>query len=304
MQATREREPGEWVEAGPVRVVDALAASARLFRTIAERRELVVAGVRRDLAARFSGTLLGRLWPLLTPLLLFGVYYFLFTRIFGFRLDGLPEQHRAALGVWMFVGTLVWTGFAEGVTRASTVLVENGTLIKKLAFPAELLPLQTVLASTVTQLLAFGVFALVAFGASLWPFSGAALVWVPAILVLQVLFAYGLALCASAATVFLRDTAAALGLLFTVWMFATPVFWMPVREVLPTIERWLPWIERNPTYSLLYAWRAVLMSSEPALAFPRSIGAELAAFAPWALGAFVVGATFFACVKRRFADEV
>lgn len=304
MQATRERDEGAWVEAGPVKVGDALRAPLRLPGTLLACRELVRAGVRRELSSRFSGTLLGRLWSFAMPLVLFGVYYFLFTRIFGLRLAGLPESQRAALGVWMFVGTLVWSGFAEGLTRASTVLVENGTLIKKLAFPAEILPLQSVLASTLTQLAGCLVFGVVATLCGLWPPPGADLLWLPLIVVLQVLFAYGLALGLSAATVFVRDTAAALGLVLTLWMFATPVFWMPVPEALPGIEPWLSWIERNPMHSLCYAWRAVLMSGEPALAFRSTIGRELASFAPWALGAVVLGAMLFASTKRRFGDEV
>ncbi|MCE9593528.1 MAG: ABC transporter permease [Planctomycetes bacterium] len=304
MDATREARERGWVDARPVGLVDALVSCVRLPRVLFERRELLIAGVRRDLGARFSGTVLGRVWPLVSPLLLFGVYYFLFTRIFGFRLEGLDPERRGAMGVYMFVGALAWTGFAEGVTRASTVLVENGTLIKKLAFPSELLPLQVVLASAVTQLIGFGVFAVVATVASFWPAPGVALLWIPVILALQLAFTYGLALLVSAANVFLRDVASGLSLVMTVWMFATPVFWMPVREVLPAIGPWLPWIERNPLYSLCYAWRAVWMSSAPTVAFPHTIGSELLAFAPWAVGAYVVGATCFALVKRRFADEV
>jgi lipopolysaccharide transport system permease protein len=304
MQAAHDDARAEWVTAGPIRLGAALARGLAFPKLAIARRELVVAGVRRDLAARFSGALLGRLWPLVSTLCLFGVYYFLFTRIFGFRFEGLPEAQRGALGVYIFVGALVWTGFAEGVTRSATVLVENGTLIKKLAFPAALLPLQVVLASLVTQTLACAVFVVVASVAGLWPAPGVALAWLPVILVLQLCFTWGLALAVSAATVFLRDTAAALGLWMTMWMFATPVFWMPAREVLPSIEPWLPWIERNPLFSLCQAWRAVLMSSQPAAAFPHAVASELLAFTPWALGAFVVGATVFARLQRRFADEV
>lgn len=308
MRATPELDEARWVDAGPSsfasKLAAGLAAAFVLPRTVFERRELLAAGVRRELSARYSGTWLGRAWTLATPLVLFGVYYFLFTRIFGFRLGALPESQRAALGVWMFLGLVAWNGFAEGVVRASTVLLENGTLIKKLAFPAALLPLQCVLASASVQCVGFAVFALVASVAGLWPPPGVALGWIPVILGLQLLFAYGLALAVSAATVFVRDVAAGLGLVLTLWMLATPIFWVPVREMLPGIDAWLPWIERNPLHSLAYAWRAVWMSNEPALVFQSSIARELACFAPWALASYVVGATLFACTQRRFADEV
>ncbi|MCK6448676.1 MAG: ABC transporter permease [Planctomycetes bacterium] len=308
MRATPDIEDARWVDAGPSSLARKLGAgfvqAFVLPRTVLARRELLVAGVRRELAARYSGTWLGRAWTLATPLVLFCVYYFLFTRIFGFRLGDLPDSQRAALGVWMFLGLVAWTGFAEGVARASTVLVENGTLIKKLAFPAELLPLECVLASALVQCLGFGVFALVASFAGLWPPPGIALAWCPVILGLQLVFAYGLALALSAATVFVRDVAAGLGLVLTLWMLATPIFWIPAREMLPGIDEWLPWLELNPLHSLAYAWRAVWMSNEPALVFQSSIARELAHFAPWALASYFFGATLFACTKRRFADEV
>jgi lipopolysaccharide transport system permease protein len=247
---------------------------------------------------------LGRLWPLVSPLVLFAVYFVIFTQVFGFKLGDLPESQRAAMGVFMFLGAVVWSSFAESLSRSTTVLVDNGTLIKKLAFPAEILPLNVVLSSAVTSGVALAAFVVITLVTPLWRAPGIELAWAPAILLFQLVFTYGLALFVSALNVFLRDTQAALGVVLTVWMFATPVFWIPVKEALPSIEPWLPWIERNPLFSLVQAWRGALMSSEPALVFHRSIGAELLAFAPWAAGSVVVGGLFFALVKRRFADEV
>jgi ABC-type polysaccharide/polyol phosphate export permease len=265
---------------------------------------LISSSVRRELEARFSGTLLGWAWPLLYPVFMFTVYYFVFTKLLAMRFEELPKHLEAAMGVYMFVGILAWTGFAEGMLRAGGVIVDNGNLIKKLSFPTELLPLNCVLVSTVTMLFGIAVFLLAT--PLVWIVPGWGLALVPLLLLIQILFAYGLGLFLATMQVFLRDTMQLFGLLTTVWMFITPIFWVPSTRVLKDIGPFLPYLELNPIFHLVYAWRYALMSAQPEIAFEgaphlwRSIGIV----ATWALCAFVAGHLFFQRSQRRFADEV
>lgn len=297
------REP-EWVGAEAPGLAVAMRELAGLPGLLARHRALIRSGVRRDLAARLSGTVLGWFWPLLSPALYFAVYYLIFSRLFGVRLAGLPESQRAAVGVYMFLGAVLWSGFAESLSRSVGVLVDHGPLIKKLAFPSEILPLNVVISSLVTTCIGLGAFVIACVVTPLWRAPGAELLWVPVLLSLQLVFAYGIALFVGALQVFLRDTKEALGVLLTVWMFVTPIFWIPTRELVPGIEEWLPWVERNPLHLLVYAWRHVLLSGEPELCFPEPVAEAVLAFAPWAVGALAAGYVFFALLKRRFADEV
>ena len=133
--------PVDWVTARPLRAVEILLRILRFPRLFVEHRDLISTSVKRELEARFKGTVLGWAWPLVQPLFLFTVYYFIFTELLQFKIPNLPEDKKAAMGVFMFVGITAWATIAETLTRGTNSIVENGNLIKKLAFPSEVLPL-------------------------------------------------------------------------------------------------------------------------------------------------------------------
>lgn len=303
---------GEWVTPRPARTFEALHRIVRLPWLVAGHRDLVITTLKRDLSSRFQGTLLGWAWPLIQPLFLFGVYYFIFTKFLGQKMPDLPPGMEAGMGVYMFCAMIAWGAFSETLARGTSVIVDNGNLIKKLAFPSELLPLNVVLASLVMMLLAITMFVLTACITPVWPAPGLALLWVPVIVVLQAFFTYGFVLFFSTLHVFLRDTAQVVGMVTTVWMFVTPVFWVP-ELIGEEVERYLPLIHANPAYHLVSAWRGALMGdvtlalSDGSVLQPVSVAAvpgHIAAFALWALGAYVLGYAFFVHSQRRFADEV
>ncbi len=302
-----------WVTARPPRALEVLARVVSFPALLARHKDLVTSGVRRDLQARFQGTLLSWAWPLVHPLFLFAVYYFIFTELLQHRMPELREEQKAAMGVYMFCGILAWAAFADSLGRGTTVIVDNGNLIKKLAFPSELLPLNVVLVSLTTLLFAIVVLLLGCLLTPIWPAPGRSLVWVPALVLLQGVFTYGLVLLTSTLQVFLRDTSQLTGILTTVWMFATPIFWVP-EAMRAGVREYMPLIRANPIYHLVQAWRGVLMGdvSIPgsaeiaggAVSSSAAVPGHLAVFALWALGAYVVGYAFFVFSQRRFADEV
>jgi ABC-type polysaccharide/polyol phosphate export permease len=302
---------GEWVTPRPTRGLEVLQRLVGLPRLVISQRDLVLTTLKRDLNARFQGTLLGWSWPFLQPLFLFGVYFFIFTRFLGQRMPELPPGMEAGMGVYMFTAMIAWSAFSEALARGTSVIVDNGNLIKKLAFPSELLPLNVVLAALVTMLFAVAIFVLVALFTPVWPAPGIELAWLPVIVLVQALFTYGFVLFFSTLHVFLRDTAQVVGMVTTVWMFLTPVFWVP--ELLGAeVERHLPLVHANPAYHLVSAWRGALMGDvvlqlgERTLQ-PVSVAAipgHLGVFALWALGAYALGYAFFVHSQRRFADEV
>ena len=297
-------ELGAWIDGHRPRVGELIGALARLPLTLARHRDLVASGVRRDLRARLTGTLFGRTWPLLEPLAYFCVYWFLFTRLLGFRMPDLPPDQSGAMGVWMFTGVLVWGAFADGLTRSVHAVEESAHLLTKLAFPAEVLPLQAVLASLVLLVPAVGVFEVLCAVTPIWKAPGPLLLLAPLLLVLQGLFTLGLAWAVSAIQVFLKDTAHVLGIALTLAMLSTPVFWVPSPHVLPALEPWLPLVDLNPLHHMLLAWRAVLLGGEPAFLFHGGPWRSIAILAAWSAGALALGHVVFHLGKRRFADEV
>jgi lipopolysaccharide transport system permease protein len=304
-------DQGAWITARPARGREVLERLVRLPELVREYRDLVSTTLKRDLAARFQGTLLGWAWPLLQPLILFGVYYFIFTELLQIKMPGLPPAQKAAMGVYMFCGMIAWGAVGESLSRGTTVIVDNGNLIKKLAFPSELLPLNVVLAALVMALFATAMFLLAAVLTPVWTPPGPELLWIPAIVLVQLVFTYGLVLLTSTLQVFLRDTSQFVAMGTTVWMFLTPIFWLP--ELMgASVERWLPFIRANPAYHMIAAWRGALMGDVSfqmgeAVLTPVSVASipgHLAVFALWALGVYSAGYAFFVLSQRRFADEV
>jgi len=298
-----------WITPRAARPVEVLQRIVMLPGLVRAHFDLVRTTLRRDLSARFHGTLLGWAWPALQPLFLFAVYYFIFSELLQQRMPNLPDEQKAGMAVYMFCGLIVWAALAECLARGTGVIVDNGNLIKKLSFPSELLPLNVVLASLTMMLFAVGIFLLAAWTTPVWPGPGLTLLWIPALLVLQGLFAYGLVLFFSTLHVFLRDTAQLLAMATTMWMFLTPIFWVPE---LVGAERFQSLIELNPAYHMIAGWRGALMGDvsipiEGRVLTPVSIASipgHVGAFALWALAVYAGGYAFFVLSQRRFADEV
>src|SRR5204862_2652322 len=111
-------------------------------------RGLIQSLVARELKARYRGSVLGFFWSFVNPLLLLLVYWFVFTTVLPNTMAGVQPY-----ALFMFCGILPWTWFSASLTEASGSLISGGNLIKKVMFPAEILPIVSVLANLVHFLL-------------------------------------------------------------------------------------------------------------------------------------------------------
>src|SRR5688572_18752759 len=191
-----------------------------MFRSLAalgRYRGLIQSLVARELTARYRGSVLGFFWSFVNPLMLLSIYTFVFAYI-------LPNEDETIqpYSVFMFCGILPWTWFAASLMEASGSLITGGNLIKKVLFPAEVLPVVSVLANMVH--FGLGLMILVGFmvGTGHYP-DGAALVWFPVVVAVQLVFTLALGLILSALTVHFRDIRDLLANLLTFWFFATPI---------------------------------------------------------------------------------
>ena len=187
-------------------------------------RGLIQTLVARDLKARYRGSVLGFFWSFINPLLLLLIYSFVFTTVLP-RADSMGLEPYA---LFMFCGILPWTWFSSSILESSNVLISNGNLIKKVLFPAEVLPIVTVLANMVHFFLGLPILAafLIYYQRPLDPLE---LLWFPAIVFVQFVLLLGLSLFAAALTVHFRDLKDILGNLLTLWFFATPIIY-PMSE--------------------------------------------------------------------------
>src|SRR5918993_336688 len=173
-------------------------------------RGLIQSLVVRELKARYRGSVLGFFWSFVNPLLLLLIYTFVFTVV----LPGTHPEEIEPYALFMFCGILPWTWFSSSLSESSNVLISGGNLIKKVLFPAEVLPIVTVLANMVHFFLGLPILAafLIYYRAALEPIE---LLWFPVIVFVQFVLLLGLSLFAAALTVHFRDLKDILGNLLT-----------------------------------------------------------------------------------------
>jgi len=193
--------------------------------------------VRRQIRQDYLENLTGFAWLVIQPLLLLGVYAFVFTTIFKSRIPDLEIGFVPYLAVAFWP----WTAFSESILKASSAITQNAALIGKVALATEQLPLATVTATFLMHMVGYLAILLVLqlLGTDVhWLLLPAVL---PVIFLLWI-FASGLALFASAIQVFVKDTAQILPPLMTFWFFMTPILYSTAQlpERVAQVMAWNP----------------------------------------------------------------
>jgi len=270
----------------PAATVPLLANFQRLVRYRALIRSLVA----RDLKARYRGTVFGFAWSFVNPLLYLLVYSFVFTVV----MPGARPADLQPYAAFLFCGILPWTWFSSSLLEASNALVAGGNLIRKVLFPAEVLPIVSVLSGLAN--FCFGLPILVAFLVyNQVPIVPGDLLWLPAIVAVQLLLTIGLALLASALTVHFRDLRDLLQNLLMLWFFATPILY-PISAV-PVRFRWI--LELNPFTQLAVAYQETLFRGGAFTEWER-----VAAVGVVSIVIFAVGYAVFDRLRDSLPEEV
>ena len=290
------------VEAGRARVATrGSLARERLLRslgrsltypvlTIWRNRSLIRTMVRRDIMGRYRGSFGGVFWTVLNPLLLMLTYFFVFGVVLEARFGA--DSSRTGFALYFLAGMLPWLAFSEAAGRAPTVMLEHRNFVKKLVFAVETLPVNLVAAGLVTE-----IFGLALFTAAFWAARGAvpaSVLWLPALIVPQVLFTAGMCWFLAALGVFVRDLGQVIGFLLTLWFFLTPICYPEA-----SLPAWaLPVLSKNPLYVLVRGYRAVFLEAQ-APAFG-------ALWKLWLLSAvvFVGGHAWFYKLRKSFPDVI
>jgi len=251
-------------------------------------RTLIWSFVKRDLLARYKGSAVGLFWSVIHPLIMLGLYTFVFSTIMKVRVGASEGTEEFAL--YLFCGLLPWNAFAEGLNRSTGVIFENANLIKRNVFPSEILPVYPVIAGVVTELIGFAILvvALLLTGHPMRP----VMLLLPVILLLQVVLTVGLAWIIAGTTVFIRDLGQMLGVMLTLGIFLTPIFYPP--SVVPKGMQVL--LTVNPMYALVEAYRSLILRGQlPALG-------DVALLASIGVVVFLVGYRVFTRMQPAFAD--
>ena len=258
---------------------------------LAIHRHLLMQLVVRDVAGRYKGSIGGLAWTVIQPVLMLAVYLFVFGLVFNPRRGAsAPAGDLTAFGLSLFCGMLVHGLFSECLIRAPGVIVSQPAYVKKIVFPLQLLPL-VVLGSALFH---FGVgLAVLLTGALIFGHPpGWTILWLPVVVVPLVLLCAGVAWLFASLGVFLRDIGQLTGLLATVLMFLSPVFY-PV-QALPADWRWLALV--SPLTVPIEGLRDLLLHQR----MPNP--AALAAYWAVALAVCWLGWAWFARTRKGFAD--
>src|SRR5215471_4052318 len=217
-------------------------------------RGLIQSLVARELKARYRGSVLGFLWSFINPLLLLSIYTFVFTVIIP-----NPSDLTKPFAIFMFSGILPWNWFSSSLTEASGSLVSGGNLIKKVLFPAEILPIVNVLANMVHFFLGLPILVifLIAYRGAPDPSH---LVWFPVAVLVQLVFTAALALVVSALAVHFRDIRDILSNVLLLWFFATPIIYPWFQ---PSVQGYKIYFDLNPFTHLAVSYQEILFFPGP-----------------------------------------
>jgi len=250
-----------------------------------DHRALLLATSRVEFQRRYAGSALGLFWTAINPLLLLGVYLFLFLVVFKIR---LPQYSGLGYAVMIFCGLVPFLCLTETVTGSAVALKQNIHLVKNVIMPIDLIPVRVVLIAIITQ--GFGLAALLALAAIQGELGVKALLLLPVALLLQLLFLLGLGLFISALGVLIPDIAHVLG---TLMLFLT--FLSPIAYETQMVPAGLEFVTlSNPIAYMIDAFRMALMQTAPLEPWRLGVFALLAMFTFWG------GAGFF----RRFKGVI
>jgi len=262
-----------------------------LARSLFRNRQLIVQMTKREVIVRYQGSAFGLAWSFLNPLFMLVIYTFVFSEIFKSRWGGVGgDDSKTQFAIVLFVGMIVLSLFSEVLNRAPGLILSNVNFVKKVVFPIEILPVIAMGAALFHTLISLGVL-LITFAI----FNGYlhwTAIFIPLVLLPLVIITIGLALILASLGVFVRDVGQSIGIITTVLMFLSPVFY-PVTAV---PERFRPFILANPLTFIIEQAREVLIWGHLPDLIGLSIYTLVAIFIAW------VGYAWFQKTRKGFAD--
>lgn len=248
--------------------------------------------VRRDLEARYKGSVLGNLWPLLNQISQLFIYTYVFSIVLRVKLSitSLPENN-FTFGLWLFAGLLPWIAFSGGLSQSAGCVVNQPNLVKKVVFPLSLLPLVPILSTFIES--AFGLMVLIFFVAATAHTLHTTLALLPLVWLTQLLLTAGLGYLTAGLTVFLRDIPQTLGVILNLWLYLTPIVY-PATAIPETWRKLVFWL--NPLTAIAEIYRDLILVGEVKHWGEWGVASAIA------LIIFCFGFTVYKRLRPAFAD--
>lgn len=264
-----------------------------LCKSIVTNWSLIIQMTSREVVGRYRGSVIGMGWSFLNPLLMLAVFTFVFSVVFnakwGVSIAG-QEEGKGVFAVILFIGLIVHALFAEVLTRSPGLILGNANYVKKVIFPLEILPVTAVLSSLfhlAISIIVFMLAHLILIGIPSWQ-----VIYLPLVLLPLITLSLGVGYILASLGVFLRDIGQTMGILATVLLFLSPVFF-PI-ERLP--EQYQPLFMANPLSLIIQQAREVLIWRHTPDFLALSLYMLFATAVLW------IGFVWFQKTRKGFAD--
>ena len=257
----------------------------KTLKEIYAYREMIYSLVRKDLRGRYKGSLLGFFWTFLNPLLQLVVYTIMFSTIMRM---GIEKYY-----LFLFVALIPWIFFSTSIMGGSSCIIAQQSLVTKIYFPREVIPIAHVTSAFVNMLYCFVIVFLVVAIAGI-KIAPAALLCLPIIMIIQYILALGIAMLVSAVTVYFRDLEHILGIVTMAWMYLTPVIY-PV-TMIP--KKYYALFMLNPMTPITIAYRDILYYGTKPEMSTLLQGLILG------ITVLIIGLITFNTLKCHFAEEL
>lgn len=230
-------------------------SAQNVWRTVWTHKSLLAELIRRDWQNRYVGSMGGRIWLVVNPLIMLGMYSLVFEVVFKIKLPGGLTDYPFVL--FMAVVYWPWLAFQDGCLRATSSVINHAALVKKVAFPRELLVYAAVTAAFATHLLGYGVammvLAMIGYGLHLEGLVVSCLVWV-----LLYLLSMSVGLVLAGVQVFVRDTEHVVAQILMLLFYGTPILYP-----LSMVPEWIAHVLAfNPLAHLLEWLRAAWLTGQ------------------------------------------
>jgi homopolymeric O-antigen transport system permease protein len=258
----------------------------QLARLLSTNRRVLAATTRVELEKRYSGSLLGRAWIVLYPVLWLSIYLFLYIVVFNVR---YPSFSTLDYVVYIFSGLVPYIALMEAVTAGVVSVKQNLHLVRNIILPVEMIPARAVGMAFVSELVGLAMLIILDLASG----SGSVrLLVLPVAVAVELVFLLGMAMFLAPLGVLFPDVGYFTNLAVLFVLFVSPIAFKP--SALPTGVHFIVWL--NPVYYLLLPFRVATL---PATAWDW---AALAAASAIAFITYFVGCAFFARAKPFLVD--
>ena len=260
--------------------------------TFYHKRWLLGYFIHRQVTRSYRRSYLGLAWAVLGPLVWVFFLALIFSHVIGIKDRAVEGDPTLNFGLYLYCGLLPFLTFSEALNKGLNSIRSNSGLVQKVVFPTEILPFTNAIASMVDKVFGFGALLvmLLLFGRTLH----LTLLYMPVIVVLQMIFILGLTYIMAVLGTFLPDVGEVMRPVIRGMFFVTPILWPPDR--LPDSLSWIE--DYNPLAYLVNAYRDLILDGT----MPGAISTLY--FTLFSVALFIVGFALFVRLKPRFTDHL